>query len=514
MDPDRAQRLLAERRARRERQTTVEAFTEEWFPEQRAFYDDSARLIAALCGRRAGKTRGGNKHFLRSAMRQHHGRFLYLNSTLGECRRLAWHGARGDGMASLVESLKLPATLNATELTIHFPAIDSWIYLRGADDEAAVRNALGLPYHEVWWDEAQKIPPKLAPVIRDVLMPTLLDYKGRFRLTGTPVRNMVGLFYSVTRPEVGKRMRGWSVHEWNLLSNPFFGADRDERHQRGMLDLQELLGGPEVAPLDSPTMLREGFGKWIHEDANHVYPVHAVKRDQLCYAPARWGQNGMPDVPTALADLPEWGKRDYFCALGVDLGYSPDPFAWVLWAWSLRDPVLYEVASWKRTELDSDEQVAIMRGIRETVPLAITTADAGGGGKQVVSGWSKKWMERYGLPIIEAKKPPGYKNPAIEQLGSDVRRGNVRVRDGGMWLAEAEQHQWSSVMSATGKLVEDPTTPNHCLDAGLYAHRESYHHRFREEQLTPQPGTAEFLEREEEQLEDDVIDGADGMYRW
>lgn len=543
IDRARAAELLARRRARAVSLQIADDFTAEWFAEQRAFYDDPARLTAALCGRRAGKTRGGNRDFVRDAMRTQNGRFLYLNSTRQEARKLAWVGARGDGMKSLVERHKLGAVCNEADMSIHFPAIDSWIYLMGADDEAAVSRALGLPYHKVWWDEAQKIPSKLAPTIRDVLMPTLLDYKGRLRLTGTPVRNMSGLFFDVTQPTLSKRTRGWSVHHWNLMANPFFGrAERRDgrwfviagvnevfsgphtegelaaavmgaRHVRGMLDLQELLGGPEVAPLDSSTMRREGKGEWVHEDSNHVYWAHKVPREQLCYAPARLRADGFPDVAAAIRDLPgvvDEG-RVYFYAFGNDLG-TRDPYAFCLWAWSLRDPVLYEVASFSRTGLDYDEMGAHMRAVGEVVPIGITVADAGGGGKPAVMGWSKAWHDRYRLPIIEATKTNKY--GAILMLNTDMVNGRIRVRDGGALLEEWLAHQWSSIISATGKQLEDPTTPNHVSDGALYAHRESYHHRFRPEPEKIVPGTAEWVTKEARELEEAHCEQDDqGPYR-
>ena len=157
-DPKRARQLIRRHRAAKARARAADELTATWFPEQRAFYDDDGQLVAALCGRRAGKSLGGNGNMVRLASRTPHGRFLYINETRAEAKRIAWYGARGDGMASLVERFKLPAELNASDLTIRFPAIDSWIYLIGADDEAGVRKALGVPYHEVWWDEAQKIP--------------------------------------------------------------------------------------------------------------------------------------------------------------------------------------------------------------------------------------------------------------------------------------------------------------------------------------------------------------------
>lgn len=541
IDRDRRAQLLAAKRARETRGQVAADFVDEWFREQREFADDPAQLKAAICGRRAGKTRMGNRDFVRCASTTQYGRFLYLNETRAEARRLAWHGARGDGMASLVQKYKMPAVCNAADLTIHFPDIDSWIYLIGADDEAGVAKALGMPYHKIWWDEFQKVRPTLAQTIREVMMPTLLDYEGQFQVTGTPKRNAIGLFHDITQPTKSKRLPGWSVHHWNLLSNPFFGrakqvegrwfvvaglrdavvsgphsegeleaAVRGARWTRGIVALQKLLGGPEVAPLDSPLLRREGFGEWAYEADAFVYPVLATDLAQLCYAPARLRSDGFPDIARALQDLPEWGDREYFCSLGVDLGYSPDPFAFCLEAWSLADPVLYEVASWKKTELHSDKQVEIMKSIRDIVPIAITVADAGGGGKQVVAGWSEKWVERYGMPIVEATKKN--KHGAIEQMGHDVRGGTWRCREGGGWIEEAKEHQWLSIVSATGKQIEDPTTPNHILDCGLYAHRESYHHRYRPEPAKVLPGTPEWVLREELELESTALAPIEGPY--
>lgn len=516
-DDDRVRALLAARRSRRDASAHGDAFTAEWFPEQRAFYEDPAQLIAGLCSRRAGKTRGGCRAMVKAARTTRDGRFLYVNATLAECRKLAWHGARGDGMASLVKNEKIHAELNETELTIHFPEVDSWIYLRGADDEKTVRAMLGLPYHEVWWDEAQKIPSKLTATIMEVLTPSLLDYGGRLRLTGTPTRTMAGMFYDITRPDVEKRpkwTRAWSRHHWTLLDNTFFGATREDRFQRGLIGLQTLLGGADVAPLDSPLMQREGGGKWIYEDADYVYPVRAVPDDVLFYADARWIDNAsgppMVDLEAALRDLPGEGDeawRDYFFALGTDLGFDPDPFAIVLWAWRPGDPCLYEVVSWKKTQVLPRDAAALLHSIRERVHLAILVADAGGGGKLTVAGWSDEWIDRWGVPITEAEKHN--KATAIEMVGDDIRAGLIKLRGGGALYEEWSELQWATVVTATGRKIEDPTMANHCSDAGLYAHRHSFHHRFRAPPPPPPaPDTPEWALRQEQELEDALDDGS------
>jgi len=542
--------LLATRRARRADERAVRALTDEWYATQRAVWTDRAQLVAWHGGRRMGKTRAGVRSFLDELLSVPGSRQLYINETAGEAERLAWVGNRGDGFEPLLSELGMLESgrglsrkpgrvkLDRSTLSIHCPDMDSWIYLRGADDEAGIRRALGGAYNRVWWDEAQKIPSKLATTIREVFMPALLDFRGRFVVTGTAVRQMLGLFYEITRPELDKRMPGWSVHFSNLLENPYWGhakgryvvwGARDEvvsgphmpgempaaisgaRWEMGMVALQRLLGGPEVAPFDGPTMQREGFGRWVREDASYVYHVHQVPREKLVYAPHRTRADGFPDIRAALQDLP-WGKgeawREGLFALGGDLGYHPDPFAFVLWGWHMHDRRLYEVASWKRTMLDSDEQARVLHSIRAELALAITVVDAGGPAKPTVVGWSKEWVERYSLPIEEAQK--AHKHTAIEVLNGDIRTGGVALRDGSPLMAEMEELQWlTRLVDARGRMIEDPTQHNHCCDAALYAHRHSYQYRWRPEEVRPAPGTPEHAVREEAALEDEAFSELD-----
>ena len=530
------------------------ARTAEWFPEQRAFYSDPSRLVAAICGRRAGKTRGGCLAMLLSAATTMNGRYLYINETRSECLKLAWYGLRGDGMYSLATKLGLNVRCNTTSLSIHFPDLDSWIYMMGADDDAGVRKALGLAYHEVWWDEAQKIPAKLEHSIRSVLMPTLLDYSGRFRMTGTPVKSMSGMFYAITRGDDEQR-KNWSVHRWNLLHNPFFGSARKlpdgsnvvvdkagreistvysdaeitaavnrERYRSGVLELQESFGGEESAPVDGPLMRREAFGEWVHEDAMYVYAVHRVPRDTLVYAPARWrtlvlqvprmngnvisyddvGFDKFPDVELACEDLPGWPSRDYFFALAADIGYQ-DPFAFTLVAWSGKDPVLYEIGSWNESQLDQPTQAAILRWLCDRVSVGVVAADAGGSVLPTVKGWSREWTDRYGVPIDEMEKTN--KPAAIEACNGDLVRGQYRLRDGGPLLEQMGKLQWTVIRSGSGRLVENPMQQNDQCDSGLYAHRRSFSHRFRPDANPAKPkyGTQQYYD----QIEQEIFDASE-----
>lgn len=465
------------------------------------------------------------------------GRFLVINETADQVRKLNWIGVQGDGIATTIQALKIDAHVDNTRMVVHFRDADSWISCLGVDDETSIGKALGGGFHEVWWDEAQKIPARWQQRIRETFLPTLLDFGGRLVLTGSPSRQMSGLFYEVTRPDVAKRLRGWSVHQWNLLANPHFGravphrdgwAVVDKRGQvvavandnaeaqqlaealrfrDGLQDLQGLLGGPDVAPLDGPIMQREGFGRWVAEDSAFVYAFHRAKPGSLFWDQISRRPDGFPDFAKQLARLPGWGSIDYYTALGADLGFSPDPFAISVVAWSLRDPCLYELGTWKATNLDSEQQAAILREVRELVRPGVAVADAGGGGRPVVAGWEREWISRYGIPIVPAEK--ANKHLAIEQVNTDILtqhdgRPRLRLLEGSPLAEEYAQIQWASVRSITGKLTEDPTIPNDCADAFLYAHRHSWHHRYRPEQPADPPTLRIERELEQAAFDDDL----------
>lgn len=528
-DSDDARRLVAQYLARKS--GGRKRLTAHHFDEQAGFWQSEAQLSAALCSRRAGKTRGGNEEWVEEASRTPHGRFLYVNETRGEAKRLAWIGARGDGMKPLAESLGVGAICNEAELTIHFPEVSAWVYLVGVDDERAIMKALGLPYHGVWWDEAQKIPSKFTPTILETLLPTLLDYGGKLKFTGTADRKMSGLFYDITRPELEKRTKGWEVHGWTLMQNPYWGrakrikgqwfvvwryddkmhsgphaeadiaeAVRQCRFTQGVLGLQKLLGGAEVAPLDSPIMRRQAGNEWVREDSNFVYWVHKVPEWKLTYAPARYREDGFIDVPAALADLPYRWQEGFF-ALGVDLGYN-DPFAMTMWSWHQHDPRLYEVFSWKRSELTSDQQNLYINDVRQHVTIGVIDADAGGIGKQVVKGWSSEWVNRYGLPIFEAEKQ--HKLTAIQTYNNDIVNGMIQYREGGMLLEEQKELQYATIVDGSGRMVEDPTMANDVSDSSLYPHRRTWQYRHSAADKLPPRGSRERYEREARELEEEL----------
>ena len=478
-------------------------------PEARACIDDASPLVA-ICGtRRSGKSRSFLRKMAAFAATTEHARVIYLNETLSECENIAWIGNGRDGLLSLNEEFGLGGVPNHSKHTLTFPDTGGIIRLVGADDLRQVNKLRGIAPHLVVLDEAQKAP-HLGPLIQQALGPAMMDYGGQIVMPGTPGVDLSGLFYDVTRDDGEPAKQGWSVHRLNVLSNPFFGDTPEERFERTVVKYCREHG----LSLDDPTVQREWFARWVKTDARFVYAVHQVPEHTLCYAPARVQADGQPDIAAALEDLPQ--GHDWHFTLFCDLGFYPDPFAYVLWAWSWTEPRLYEVASWKQTKLDADQQLACLRWVAEQVDVELVGGDIGGATRSTGKGWSKRWMERFGRDMVEADKHR--KHEYQELFNTDIRKGNVLMRKGGALHTEAKTVLWLPApadLTVQRKLREDPRIPNDVCDAALYGHRHTMQHLAVAPTPKPEKGTSAYWKAFEERIEDEETredDAAESYY--
>lgn len=512
-----------------------------YHPKQHAFFTSKAKRKATKKSRRVGATAGGCRELIARAIARPGFRATYVASTRIEAEARAWLNDTNSGFVNIVQrygkQIEGPGvdTYDLAGVTVSVRSGDlelefsngSKIDLFGADEERAFRKLRGLAKHVFWVDEAQDFR-FLERFYKAVIVGAMVDFAGECWFTGTPGRDCVGMFYAITCDD-GKPLIGWEVHRITVRDNPFFGAVVWKEGEWFVADNLGAETGPfpdeaaaETAAQairweqtagaairdngwaeDDPDLLREWHARWVREGARFVYALHSVKEHEIAYAPVRLDVDGFPDLRTAMADLPGRTElRAYFLALGADLG-TRAAFAFVIWAWSLEDPVLYELASWKKTELDYDEMAACLHAVRAQVNLGMITADAGGGGKPAVMGWSKKWIDRYHLPITEATKQN--KRIAQNHLNSDVRKGLIRLRENSVLMQEWRGHVWKPLRTEDGKEIEE-STPHDASDAGLYAHRESYHHRYREPEDVPPPGSPAWVLQEEREHEQAAID--------
>jgi len=553
--PAQAQRLLEARKARQAQvdgAALIAALCAKlrtfYYPKQSLFFRSKHKRRATNKTRRSGATAGGCRELVARALETPRFRAVYVTTTRIEAKARAWINDTESGFVDIVRKYGTQLEQSGVEkydmagVTVSVRDGDlalvfsngSLIELFGADDEGAINKLRGRTKHVWWIDEAQDFT-WLERLYKAVISAGSTDFAGEVWLTGTPSKDCVGMFYEITRDDKEARLPGWEVHRIAVVDNPFFGCVVWKDGQWFVVDNLANETGPypdeaaaEAAAVEirwertagaaieenkwdenDPDLLREWYARWVKEDARYVYALHAVKEHDIVYAPQRFADDGFPDMRAALADLPGAAElRQYFTALGADLG-TRDDFAFVVWAWSLKDPILYELASWKRKGLDYDEMAQYLHAVRAQLNLSLIVADAGGGGKPAVMGWSKRWVDRYQIPITEAKKSPGYKPIAIKQMNNDIRRGLIRLRRDSPLMCEWRVHRWAPLRTAEGKEVEDPKTPNHCADGALYSHMDSYHHRYRPEPAKIIPGTPEWVIREERELEESNCEQGD-----
>lgn len=509
----------------------------DYHPKQAAACLTKAQQRAWKCTRRAGKTRGGCRETAARAI-ETRTRVLYCASTREEAKKRAWRTDTRDGWRDLMDVIglkvattrasfdrdkRLDVLVNETELTLEFRN-GSQLAIFAADRPEDQDKLRGGQKDIVWVDEAQIFPaltyfleePVEAMLARPAGVP-----RGEIWLSGTPDRNLAGLFFEATKePEQGERLEGWEVHEFAVTDNPYFGATPEERWEATAGETLRRKGwDPENPP---PQFVREWLGKWTTGDALFVYLV--LKYPPHIFAPSRVDQKtGEYHHARAVKDLPEFVTNDlghpeaitWYFALGVDFGGNPDPFAWVLWAFSPQIADIYEMGSWKQTDLTSDEMRDHLHAIWNQTAhgLLVFRGDSSGAlGKPTMEAW----QESIGLPIEPADR---HAKSAVQQMFNGELAGyRVHYRDGSMLLIEQKHLQWRIKRSPTGegkrvewadRRIKDPKSGeewvpgNHCSDGGLYAFRDLIARRL---DFAPAPPMTEeeALRREEKRLLDSI----------
>jgi hypothetical protein len=496
-----------------------------FYDKQRAFFRSPHKRKSTKKTRRAGATTGGCSELLARAItleghRAEQGfRASIGHNTRVEAKARAWRNDTKSGIVDVleqhgqkvigasIETYRLGGVeveVREAELALDF-GNGSRIDLFGCDSDSDLGKLRSNAKHVVWIDEAQD--PRWVALLADLYKGTITgmaDYRVETWITGTPGKDPAGMFFEITRDDA-PGLPGWEVHSMSVVDNPYFGATPEER----WAETAEKALVENGWTVEDPDFQREWMAKWVMSDARFVYAANAVPIHELLYAEERFLPDGFPDVLAAMLDLP--GRRDgreYFVGMGNDLG----TYAFSLRAWSLQDPFLYEVASFKKRGWDYDDMFGCIIRVRDILGIGLIVGDAGGGGKQAVMGWSKKLVDRYGVPMIEAKKTN--KHTAQDAYNNDLRKGLLKYRGTPQkpspLLQELLTHRWAPLKSSDGKLVESKDTDNHCCDADLYIHRESYHHRFREPPPPPpEKGSREAMELEERELEEEADYGYD-----
>ncbi len=469
--------------------TVVAKIMAEMFAQQKAFILDTGRNKAAICTRRAGKTEMWPRYSVKVALENPRCLIRIWAINRIRAKQLIWQGLK-----DVCARHQLKIVTNETELTVKFEN-GSEIRLLGADKDKEAQKKRGDKTILEIVLETQLFGGYLQKLVEEVCEPCTMDLKGSMCLEGTPGPVLTGYWYSVTGGESVKHQwisegvktkdrhgeekltgAGWSVHHWSVLDNPHLPHMREELR---------LLMKKRNWDEQNPTYIREWLGRWVNDLGALYYAFDPVRNTYEGITPFGIG----------------WEHT-----LGWDLG-SIDDMALVVWAWHPKHAQLFEAFSWKQPGALAKTVLKEITNLEELgYNFVKKVADTQGGGKMYV----EEIMSRTSHFFEAAKKNDKYDH--VRLFNDDLREGNVKLRPGSVYAQEisglARDLDWPPEDKPDAMPREDPRCPNHCSDAGLYSYRAAYHFLHTEEIEKPKRGSAAWLKKEEDQLEEASLPSA------
>lgn len=408
------------------------------FKQQLEFIDDSARLKALFCTRRAAKSYTGGLYLIREALRTPGCNVLYIGLTRQSAHGIIWK----DILRELDTRYKLNIKFNETLLTATFPN-GSVVWVTGADtDEQEMNKLLGRKYKLVILDEASMFTVNMQQLVYGILKPATADQRGTICLLGTSSNITRGLFYDITT----RKESGWSLHQWTAHDNPHVATQWQE----------ELDDISRNRPLFQETSLFKQWylNQWVIDEDALVYKYN--------------DHNSISTLPQF--DLP------WHYVLGVDLGHSPDPSAFVIGAYTDSSPLLFLIKAEKHLKFDVTDVANKIKELEQRWKFDVKVID--NANAQAVA----ELNNRHGTNLIAADKLG--KEHFINLMNAEFIQRRIFVLPGAKELGdEYKALVWETEngiikKNAAGARREHPGLPNHLCDASLYLWRHCYQYLF------------------------------------
>jgi len=464
MDINKAKRILNEFNRRSISQ--IQWFDPE-FEAQNNFIKDPAKLKAAQCSRRSGKTMSAGIYLCKEAYENPGVSVLYVALTRDAAKRIFCK----DILDVLNRKYNLRMQSNKTELTYTLPN-GSVIYLVGADaNPTDMDKMLGQKYKLVVVDEAAFYRQDMHKMVYEVLMPGTADYEGTICMISTTSDITQSLYYDITTD----KEPGWSVHRWTASQNPYMR----EKWQNEIARLRKM--NPNVD--DLPRFKRMYLNQWYVDSESLVYKYN--------------------DLLHGIDALPE--KKNWNYVLGIDLGWN-DATAFTVGCYVDYEPTLYIIDTYKQTNMfispkegveDPPDKPSISTKIKKL-------EEQYGQFDAIVIDHNKQIVEelrsRHGFDLTNAEKTD--KRGAIELFNADLIMGRTKLlRYGTEGLRQEYSNLiWDPRKLQLGKYEEYAGVDNHLTDSATYMWRYCYNHAFTPLVDKPDPHSEEaidhFFERE------------------
>jgi hypothetical protein len=421
-------------------------FREGAFAQQIKFLEDTSQFKIAHCSRGAAKSYTAGIGIFETMEAFPGSSSFYVTKTRDMARNIMWFTV----LKEIDEKFKIGIEFNETLLEGRHPN-GSRLRLMGIDaDRKQQDKLLGGKYKRVILDEVAFFERDLTEIIYRTLIPAAGRVGGDIWLLSTSSDYLRGLFYEATQPDKTKRIKGWSVHEWDWFDNPYI---REEMQKT----IDKLIAANPLI-VETNHYKQHYLNMWTVDESKLVYRFNAQK-------------NIIDTVPRLPAD--GWSY-----VLGVDLGWEDDN-AWVLTAYHQNDPHLYVLRTFSKKRMTFDQTAAMTQRMmldpmtQQPLPCRI-----------FIDGANKQGVEsmrvRSSLPFEYADKMD--KATFIELCNGDLVQAKIKVVDNQENQENQElcQEMQQLVWESDGDAIkfpkkEHPGLPNHKCDAFLYAWRMGYH---------------------------------------
>lgn len=430
------------------------------FPQQLNFVNDPSKLKALWCTRRASKSFTAGLYMIKECLENPGVNCLFIGLTRLSAKGIIWK----DILKVLDRKHDLGCDFNSTELSMSFPN-GSLIKCTGMDaDEDEMDKELGKKYRLVCIDEASFYTINLNRLVYGILKPAVADpnskgERGTICLMGTSSSFTQGLFFDITN----HTEPGWSLHSWSAHDNPYVAKQWQE-------ELEDIrLNRPLF--METPLYKQWYLNEWVVDTEKLVYKF-SYPRNLFDQRPDKLNPNMWTYV------------------LGVDLGYDPDPSAFVLCAFHEHDKTLFIIQTYCKTRMDITDVANKIKEFQKDWQIARVIID--NANKQAV----EEMKHRHGLSLEAADKIG--KVDFIEILNSELIQAKIKIQKNCKNLID---ELMGLVWKTTADVIdiprkEHPSLPNHLCDAMLYAWRFCYSYAAEVPQAKPAMGTKQWHDAE------------------
>jgi len=406
------------------------------FKEQKDVFNDfTAKKIAVMCSRRAGKTEGNSDIIVRTAAIPN-SPILYINLTFENAIRQMY-----DRVIAEAERVELTITKSSKSAGYIYFANGSSVLFKGNKDRSEADKMQGDKYRLVIIDEAQS-QVNMNYLVDTIIRPMLADYTdSQLILTGTPPRHKGTYFEAAfTNPE-------WTTYSWDMFKNPYIADPQ--------LMIQDICNEKGLT-IDSPLIQREFYGKIVYDTEAQVFKGYKVYDGKL----------PIDFIPNHIYEGVDFGFADYngIVVMAADTDHRQ---AYIIYERKFNKSGISDIIEVVREGFECGKRVLLERN--QNADLSNCQIFTDNNEKSITYDLSQK----YGLPAYCAYKYD--KALAIEQLAEECRTGRIMNIENGEIVNEFEQtlYKRDDLDNITSEL-DDAYHPDITM-ALLYASRQYFY---------------------------------------